>query len=1332
MPRTVSRICTAGGEVSLKPDFTGHPDGILWKHKGNKVVEFNGREEQFYKPFENRITLDWISADIQITDLRFEDSGEYELELELNKKLQRFFYQLEVIDKIAKPIISCEINDDSIVNISGKLLCSAKPGRLQSVKKFEWRSHGSVQPGPEFNIPLGGEHNEEEYSCTVSNPRSNETATFTAKDCYPVKSPSVGLIAGLVSFFCILLLVALLVLLVLYCKLRHKGNIKGLITYHEQKNSGHIYGSQRGSKKTASPRSPLPAFSQDQNNLGDEDADREHLEEKIQLGKATNSEEAEPNPADVSDVPSEETQSDLELSVPEQTENNTEEHEKTASPPSPRHNESPSLDQSNVGAEDADQHRELAEEETPQVDNSDSEREDPDPAVVKDVPSEETQSDLESSIVPEQPEKNTDQHEKTASPPSPTHRGSASSLDQSHVEDEDADQHRGLAEEKVPQCDPSDSEKADPDPAVVTDVPSEESRSDLESSVTEHTDHNMDNQEDDTPQKGNIKGLIRYHEQKNSGHIYGSQRGSKKTASPRSPLPAFSQDQNNLGDEDADREHLEEKIQLGKATNSEEAEPNPADVSDVPSEETQSDLELSVPEQTENNTEEHEKTASPPSPRHNESPSLDQSNVGAEDADQHRELAEEETPQVDNSDSEREDPDPAVVKDVPSEETQSDLESSIVPEQPEKNTDQHEKTASPPSPTHRGSASSLDQSHVEDEDADQHRGLAEEKVPQCDPSDSEKADPDPAVVTDVPSEESRSDLESSVTEHTGNIKGLIRYHEQKNSGHIYGSQRGSKKTASPRSPLPAFSQDQNNLGDEDADREHLEEKIQLGKATNSEEAEPNPADVSDVPSEETQSDLELSVPEQTENNTEEHEKTASPPSPRHNESPSLDQSNVGAEDADQHRELAEEETPQVHNSDSETEDPDPAGVLDVPSEETQSDLESSIVPEQPGNTTDEHEKTMSPPFPQNNLGAEDADQHRELAEEETPQVDNSDSEREDPDPAVVKDVPSEETQSDLESSIVPEQPEKNTDQHEKTASPPSPTHRGSASSLDQSHVEDEDADQHRGLAEEKVPQCDPSDSKKADPDPAVVTDVPSEESRSDLESSVTEHTEPEKKDDKAEGMQSAPASAEPFSPAQPPEDSTFGHKEDANSQVTKETKEKNVRESDSSGEEERNESDDSTEDQQSPTLPEHKGLETTLHEQDLKAAEEETHTSKDNKQEVSETVKPVSEDGNKTESVGDCKETDKEPDLYLATSQQSQSPTPSNTFQESPDTAGAEPDQEEEEQKGHDKSKVQSDKDKGDAVEDKHEVECGLKEEKPGNESLSEDEEEQKKDKVVA
>ncbi|KAK5890377.1 hypothetical protein CesoFtcFv8_013902 [Champsocephalus esox] len=859
-----------GGEVSLKPDVTGHPDGILWKHKGNKVVEFNGNEQRVYKPFENRITVDWVSAAIQITDLRFEDSGEYELELELNKKLQSFFYQLEVIDKIAKPTISCEINDDGIGNISGKLLCSAEPGRLQTVKKLEWRSHGSVQPGPEFNISLGGEHNEEEYSCTVSNPRSSGTATFTAKDCYPVKSSSVGLTVGLV-IVCILLLLAVLGI-VWFCKLRHKACFA------------------KGDPEKQSPVVP---------KKGKDEKKAERSERKYVL----------PN--------------------------------------------------------------------------------------------------RESTLRSNQPLRNLNQ---------------------------------AISGE--------DKKKAD--------------RSEEERLL--HQNHNIDDQEADRPQKGSIKKLIRCYEPNNSEHVYGSQRGSKKTACPRSPQPAFSQDQNNLGDEDADREHLEEKIQLGKAPNSEDAEPNPAGVSDVPSEETQSDLEPSVPKQTEKNS------------------------------------------------------------------------------------------GSPPSPTHSGSASSPDLNNLGDEDADQNRENREREIPQ-------------------------------------------------------------------------------------------------GKLTDSEKAGPDPADLSDVLSEES------SVPEQTEKNTEEHEKTASPPSPRHNESPSLGQSNVGAEDADQRRKLAEGETPQVHNSDSEKENLDTAGVMDVPSEETQSDLESSIVPEQPEKSTDQHERTASPPSPTHN------------------------SEKADPESADVSDVPSEESGSDMESSVT------------------------------------EHTDRHRELADEETPQVHNSDSEKEDPDPAVVTDVSREETRSDLESSVPEHTE--KKDEKAEEMQSAPASAETCSPAHPHEDSTFGHKE---------TKEKNVRESDSSGEEERNESDDSTEDEHSPTLPEHKGLETTLREQDLKAAEEETHTSQDKKQEVSETVKPVSEDGNKTESVGDCKE----PDLYLATSQLSQSPTPSNTFQETPDTAGAQPDQEEEEQQGHDKSKVQSDKDKGDVVEDKQEVECGRKEEKPGNESLSEDEEEQKKDKVVA
>ena len=63
------------------------------------MVEFDGSEEQVYGTFKNRVTLDWHSAQLNITNLQFEDSGEYVLEIILNKKLFVARFILEVIGK---------------------------------------------------------------------------------------------------------------------------------------------------------------------------------------------------------------------------------------------------------------------------------------------------------------------------------------------------------------------------------------------------------------------------------------------------------------------------------------------------------------------------------------------------------------------------------------------------------------------------------------------------------------------------------------------------------------------------------------------------------------------------------------------------------------------------------------------------------------------------------------------------------------------------------------------------------------------------------------------------------------------------------------------------------------------------------------------------------------------------------------------------------------------------------------------------------------------------------------------------------------------------------
>lgn len=83
----------------MNPGIAKRPDEILWKHNGNKVVEFNGREQHVYSLYENRITLDWHTAELDIADIRFEDSGEYELEAFINNRLHQSDYKLEVIGK---------------------------------------------------------------------------------------------------------------------------------------------------------------------------------------------------------------------------------------------------------------------------------------------------------------------------------------------------------------------------------------------------------------------------------------------------------------------------------------------------------------------------------------------------------------------------------------------------------------------------------------------------------------------------------------------------------------------------------------------------------------------------------------------------------------------------------------------------------------------------------------------------------------------------------------------------------------------------------------------------------------------------------------------------------------------------------------------------------------------------------------------------------------------------------------------------------------------------------------------------------------------------------
>lgn len=88
-----------GKKACFYTDITTFPDEILWKHNDNKVVEFNGNIQEEFGSFKGRISMDWHSADLNISEARFEDSGLYVLETYTKNVLQRARYNLEVIGK---------------------------------------------------------------------------------------------------------------------------------------------------------------------------------------------------------------------------------------------------------------------------------------------------------------------------------------------------------------------------------------------------------------------------------------------------------------------------------------------------------------------------------------------------------------------------------------------------------------------------------------------------------------------------------------------------------------------------------------------------------------------------------------------------------------------------------------------------------------------------------------------------------------------------------------------------------------------------------------------------------------------------------------------------------------------------------------------------------------------------------------------------------------------------------------------------------------------------------------------------------------------------------
>ncbi|XP_071331741.1 neurofilament heavy polypeptide-like isoform X3 [Trachinotus anak] len=661
-----------GTVLHLKPDITGQPDDILWKHDGNKVVDFDGREEQLYGQFQNRVTLDWVSAELSITDLRYDDSGEYELEIVTNKRLHTFRYKVEVIGKVPKPTISCDMNNgnSNTHGTQATLTCSADP---QSSMSYEWDSHGEVLPGPNLTISLEGEHHDKTYTCRVSNPLTTETATFTAKNCYSEESSSVALAAGIVGSIILLLLLVL-----------------GIVLYRRA------------------------CF-----------AKRDALEKQREPG-------TEPL---LDNSPQRNHTVNIDMEGGEGLEKNTNKGKKAMSPPCPPGRKpSPcqaldNLPGNDKGEAEADQLRGPSENKVPECDSSDTEKEnEPDQVAVLDD-SEDTQFEVESSPAPEHPglEKNTDMGKKAMSPPCPPGRkpSPCQGLDNLPGNDKgeaEADQLRGPSENKVPECDSSDTEKANEPDQVAVFGDSEDTLFEVEPSpAPEHP--------------GNVRNVISKFE-----------ANERNDSGQMPPL-----DTRTEAEADQLRGPSENKVpEFDSSDTEKENEPDQVAVLDD-SEDTQSEVEPSaapeLPGYVQNVISKFEPNDG------GQMPPLD-TRTDAE-ADQLRGPSENKVPEFDYSDTEKENEPDQVAVFGDSEDTQFEVEPSPAPELPGYVQNVKRKFE----PNDGGQMPPLDTRT--DAEADQLRGPSENKVPEFDYSDTEKENkPDQVAVLDD-SEDTQSEVEPS-------------------------------------------------------------------------------------------------------------------------------------------------------------------------------------------------------------------------------------------------------------------------------------------------------------------------------------------------------------------------------------------------------------------------------------------------------------------------------------------------------------------------------------------------------------------------------------------
>lgn len=166
-----------GKSVTLHPNIQGNPEDILWTFNSNKVAEHDLKDFQDYGQFRGRSEIEITTGQLTVLRMTSQDSGIYRSAIQIDGKLQNSENEVQVIDAVQEPNVTCILNN---ITESKTLFCSVSS---QFQTTFEWTGSNSIQhSGQELHINKK-EKPDSVFTCTVKNEVSQKSTSFALKDC---------------------------------------------------------------------------------------------------------------------------------------------------------------------------------------------------------------------------------------------------------------------------------------------------------------------------------------------------------------------------------------------------------------------------------------------------------------------------------------------------------------------------------------------------------------------------------------------------------------------------------------------------------------------------------------------------------------------------------------------------------------------------------------------------------------------------------------------------------------------------------------------------------------------------------------------------------------------------------------------------------------------------------------------------------------------------------------------------------------------------------------------------------------------------------------------